>query len=144
MVIDVLLAAQVEPGPVLEEKKVLHRMSEQQLKSARALIKEVCCNYDSTTGGCLLLDRGEVVPCPQLISQSICCRYFRDVLLEDKRGKELKAEIFGLDHRKVCAACGGHFQAISNRAKYCAKCAKIQQKEKAAERKRKQRGYVTL
>lgn len=137
MVIDVLLAAQVDPGPVPEEKKVLRRMSEQQFKSARALIKEVCCNCDSTTGGCLLLDRGEVVPCPQLISQSICCRYFRDVLLEDKRGKVLKAEIFGLDHRKVCAACGGHFQAISNRAKYCAKCAKKVRNEQAANRMRK-------
>ena len=116
------------------EKKVL-RMREQQLKSARALIKDTCCNYDSTTGGCLLLDRGEVVPCPQLITQSVVCKYFRDVLLEDKRAKELKAEIYGIAHWKTCAVCGGQFQAISNRAKYCAKCAKEIRLEQ-------QRGYM--
>lgn len=121
------------------EKKVLPRMNDKQVKTARALIRDTCSNYDTTTGGCLLLDRGEVVHCPQMHSNSVCCKFFRDVLLEDKRAKELKAEIYGLDHRKVCAACGGHFQAISNRAKYCAKCAKEQQRKNAAARKRKQR-----
>ena len=119
-------------------------MSEKQAKSARSLIREICCNYDSTTGGCLLLDRGEVVQCPQMITQSLCCKYFRDVLLEDKRGKELKAEIMGEDFRKVCAVCGQHFRAVSNRAKYCAKCSKEQQRKNATARKRKQRRNVTL
>ena len=119
---------------------MIYRMSTQQLKTAKSLIKDTCCNYDCSTGGCLLLDRGEIVPCPQLISQSVVCKYFRDVLLEDKRARELKAEIFCIDNRKVCAICGGQFQAISNRAKYCAKCAKEQQRIKATERKRKQRG----
>ena len=122
MVKNILLETQQDKE--IEVKRVKLHMSVEQAKTARGLIKDVCCNYDSTTGGCLLLDRGEVVPCPQMISQSVICKYFRDVLLEDKRAKELKAEIYGLDHRKVCAACGGHFQAISNRAKYCARCAK--------------------
>lgn len=122
------------------DKKVLPRMNDKQVKTARALIRDTCCNYDTTTGGCLLLDQGEVVTCPQMHCQSICCKHFRDVLLEDKRAKELQAEIYGLDHRKICAECGGHFQAISNRAKYCAKCAKEQQRKRATERKRKQRG----
>lgn len=128
----------------IEVKRVSLRMSDKHLKTARGLIKEICCNYDSTTGGCLKLDRGVVVPCPQMIAQSVVCKYFRNVLLEDKRAKELKAEIYGLDQRKVCAACGGQFQAISNRAKYCARCSKEQQRKKASERKQKQRGYVTL
>lgn len=119
---------------------MIYRMSEKQLKSARSLIREVCCNYDGATGGCLLLDQGEVVQCPQVIAQSVICKYFRDVLLEDKRGKELKAEIYGLDHRKVCAACGGHFQAISNRAKYCAKCAKEIRLKQQREYMRAKRG----
>lgn len=118
---------------------VLH-MSEKQAKSARALIKEICCNYDNATGGCLLLDRGEVVQCPQMIARSVICKYFRDVLLEDKRSRALKAEIFNLDHRKVCAACGGHFQAISNRAKYCAECAKKVKNNQTAARMKKYRG----
>lgn len=119
---------------------MIYRMSEKQMKSARSLIKEICCNYDTSTGGCLLLDRGEVVQCPQMIAQSVVCKYFRDVLLEDKRAAELKAEIYGLDHRRVCAVCGGHFQAISNRAKYCAKCAKEQQRKRNRESMRKNRG----
>ena len=121
MILDVLIETKIAKD--MDEKKVAH-MSTEQAKSARGIIKDHCCNYDSTTGGCLLLDRGEVVPCPQLISQSVICKYFRDVLLEDRRAKDLKAEIYGEDHRKVCVVCGGHFRAISNRAKYCAKCAK--------------------
>lgn len=127
-----------------EIKRVEQQMSVKQLKSARALIKDTCSNYDCSTGGCLLLDDGFVHQCPQMIRQSVVCKFFRDVLLEDKRAKELKAEIYGINNRKVCAICGGHFQAISNRAKYCAKCAKEQQRKKAAERKRKQRCGVTL
>ena len=43
------------------DKQVLPRMNDKQIKTARALIRDTCCNYDTTTGGCLLLDRGEVV-----------------------------------------------------------------------------------
>lgn len=133
MIVNIFLDTQ--QNKEIEVKRVSLHMNDKQLKTARGLIKEICCNYDSTTGGCLLLDRGEVIPCPQLVSQSVICKYFRDVLLDDKRAKELKAEIYGLDHRRVCAACGGQFQAISNRAKYCARCAKDV-------RLKRQRGYM--
>lgn len=125
------------------KEKMLPKMSV-QFKSAKALIKETCSNYDNTTGGCLLLDQGEVVQCPQLLAQSPCCKFFRDVLLEDKRGRELKAEIMDTDYRKVCAVCGQHFRAVSNRAKYCTRCAQQQKREKATARKQKQRVNVTL
>ncbi len=128
-----------------QEERTVIRMSAQQFRQAGALIKSLCCNYDSSTGGCLLLDRGEVVKCPQLISQSLICRYFRDVLLEDKQGKALKAEIMGEDHVRTCEVCGKPFRAVSNRAKYCAKCAEKMKRKQAADRKRKQRGFhVTL
>ena len=120
------------------------RMSDTQFKTAKALIKGLCCNYDRVTGSCLLLERDEVAPCPQLISQSVICKYFRDVLLEDRDGKTLKAEIMGEDHRKICTVCGSQFRAISSRAKYCAKCAKAMERRKATERKRKQRNNVTV
>ena len=100
------------------------RMNDKQEKTAQALIRESCCNYDRVNGDCLLLDRGEVVQCPQMITQSVVCRHFRDVLLEGKDGKALKAAIMGDDHLKACAVCGRPFRAISNRAKYCAECAK--------------------
>ena len=128
----------VETG--IEGKRVLPViMNEKQFKSAKSLIKDTCSNYDCSTGGCLMLDNGFVVPCPQLSRQSIVCKFFRDVLLADKRAKELKSEIYQPKNRRICAACGGHFQALSNRAKFCAKCSKEQQKKKASERKRKQR-----
>lgn len=116
------------------------RMSDKQHRSARALIHNLCCNYDRVTGGCLLLDRGEVVQCPQMVSQSLVCKYFRDVLLEDKDGKALKTEIMGQDHLKTCEVCGQPFRAVSNRAKYCGRCAKKVRNKQTAERMRKYRG----
>lgn len=127
-----------------EGERVLPRMSVQQFKQAKALIKEICCNYDSVTGGCLLLDRGEVVQCPQMLSQSLCCKYFRDVLLEDKRARELKAEIMGEGFIRTCESCGKRFRAVGNRAKYCTRCAEMVKREQATKRKQKQRGNVTL
>lgn len=119
------------------------RMSDSQRRRADALIKSLCANYFH--GNCLLLDVGVEVPCPQLITNSLVCRYFRDVLLEDKDGKALKAEIMGEDTAKTCEVCGKPFRAISNRAKYCARCSEIQTRKQATARKRKQRGvHVTL
>lgn len=115
------------------------RMSESQQRTACALIRKICCNYDRVTGGCLLLDRGEVVQCPQMITHSVVCKYFRDVLLEDREGKPLKAEIMKEDHVKTCMVCGKPFRAISNRAKYCASCSARVKNKQAAERMRKYR-----
>lgn len=119
-------------------------MSDKQHRSACALIRNLCSNYDRSTGGCLLLDHGEIVQCPQMITQSLVCRFFRDVLLEDRDGRALKAEIMGDDHLKSCAVCGQPFRAISNRAKYRARCSPKVARELATERKRKQRQRVTL
>ena len=97
----------------------------EQYHSARAMIKGLCSNYDNPTGGCLLLDRGEIVPCPQLNTPCLVCRFFKNVLLEDPDCKVLKAEIMGDDRVKECAICGQPFRAVSDRAKYCARCSKI-------------------
>ena len=120
------------------------RMSDKQHRSSCALIRNLCSNYDRSIGGCLLLDHWEIVQCPQMITQSLVCRFFRDVLLEDRDGRALKAEIMGDDHLKSCAVCGQPFRAISNRAKYCARCSPKVARELATERKRKQRQRVTL
>ena len=116
------------------------RMSDKQHRNACALIRNLCSNYDRSTGGCLLLDRGEIVQCPQMITQSLVCRFFRDVLLKDRDGKALQAEIMGDDHLKSCAVCGQPFRAISNRAKYCVRCSKKVKNRQTAERMRKYRG----
>lgn len=95
-----------------------------QYYSPPALIKNLCCNYDNSTGGCLLLDRGEVVKCPQKQSPNLVCRYFRDVLLESPEGRALKAKIMGDDHIKTCEGCGQLFRAVADSARYCARCSR--------------------
>lgn len=120
----------------------MYRMSEKQAKAARSLIRDKCCNYDSTTGGCLLLDYDGGGVCPQTITQSLLCVFFRDVVLEDKQGRELKAEITKADHLKTCTVCGQQFRATSNRAKYCAKCAKETRLKQKRQYIREKRGGV--
>jgi len=45
------------------------------IESVNALVKKSCCNYDN--GNCLLLDDRETCVCPQLISYSLLCKWFR-------------------------------------------------------------------
>ena len=50
-----------------------------QRRRCNRLIKRLCANYDN--GNCLLLDDGEPCVCPQTISYSLLCRYFRNAVL---------------------------------------------------------------
>ena len=61
-----------------------------QRSRCNRLIKRLCANYDD--GNCLLLDDGEPCVCPQTISYSLLCRYFRNAVLP--ADKELYADIF--------------------------------------------------
>ena len=49
-------------------------MNYQQYRAARRLVHS-CCNYDG--GCCLLLDDGEECVCPQSITYSLICKWFR-------------------------------------------------------------------
>ena len=120
------------------------RMSSKQYRDACSLIRNLCCNYDRVTGGCLLLDRGEVVKCPQMLTQNLVCKHFHDVLLEDKDGKALKAAIKGEDNKRSCAVCGRPFKAVGNRAKYCARCGKKVRREQQSEWVKKKRVSVDI
>lgn len=53
-------------------------MTYQQYRTARRLVHE-CCNYDC--GNCLLLDDGEGCICPQSITYSLICKWFRAAVL---------------------------------------------------------------
>ncbi len=53
-------------------------MTYQQYRAVRRLVHS-CCNYDQ--GNCLLLDDGEECVCPQSISYSLICRWFRAAVL---------------------------------------------------------------
>lgn len=114
------------------------RIKTTERRKVRTLIKEECCNYQQ--GNCLLLDDGEPVPCPQLISGSLSCRWFRDAVLPID--KELHAEIMGDAAMKQCCICGKPFRAVSNHAKYCERCRKSERKKQYRESKQKARENV--
>jgi len=115
-------------------------MTPGQRREAVKLIRKICCNSDD--GNCLLLDDGERCVCPQRISYSVICKFFRWVLLEDKQGLSLKAAIFRDETTKWCAVCGKTFQSKSNNAKYCGDCAVVVLRKQKATHARQRRVSV--
>ena len=112
-------------------------MTDSQFRRAKRLIRRQCANYNN--GCCLLLDNHfESCPCPQMITYSLLCRYFRAAVLPDD--VELYAEIMDGPDRKRCILCGKPFHAGSNRAVYCARCAEQERRRKTRERVRRHRG----
>ena len=112
-------------------------MTGRQKQRAVRLIRHRCSACDN--GNCLYLDDGEEVVCPQTISYSVCCKFFRRVLLCDEAGQTLEAELFKKDAVKNCVICGATFVSTSNRAKYCADCKAVAQRQQKAEYARKYR-----
>ena len=114
-------------------------MTEGQSVRANTLIRELCANFDD--GCCLLLDDGyDPCPCPQLISNSLVCHYFRTAVLPSDR--ELCGEIVGQLPRWRCCICGKSITRTSNAVKYCKVCAARQRRKKDTERKREKRLLV--
>lgn len=108
----------------------IKHMSEEQFRRAKKRIRALCANFDG--GNCLLLDDGDTCICPQIISYSLLCRYFRAAVLPADR--VLHADIMGTDDRKKCASCGMLFYPRSNRALYCDRCAKNEERRHTRER----------
>ena len=108
----------------------LFRLTPGQLRSVRGLAKR-CCNF--LDGECLLLDGA----CPQFISRSLICRWFRHAVLPEQ--PKLEQAILTSKKLHRCQVCGKDFLARSGRAKSCRECAaKVhrQQKTKSARRRR--------
>ena len=110
---------------------ILH-ITYQQYRTARKLVHS-CCNYEG--GNCLLLDNGEECVCPQSITYSLVCRWFRAAVLPLDTG--LYAALLHRADMKKCVLCGSLYLSKSNRAKYCPECAVTARKRKEAERQRK-------
>ncbi len=93
--------------PPIERKPdgSLYRMTPAQRKQANALIRRECCCYED--GNCMLLDDGDTHTCPQTISFSVCCKWFRWSVLPQVG--TLEAEIFRDKELKRCAVCGRVF-----------------------------------
>ena len=114
------------------------RMNYQQYRAARRLVHS-CCNYDY--GNCLLLDNGEECVCPQSITYSLICKWFRAAVLP--LDCVLYAALFPQGGMKVCAECQHLFRSVSNRAKYCPTCAaKVHRRQKAASERRRRASGV--
>lgn len=115
----------------------LPRMTTKQHREAVKLIRRRCCNCDH--GNCLLLDDGDEVVCPQTLTHSVCCTYFRHVLLHEPEAQALYAALFNKDDLRRCVRCGKSYASHGNRAKYCDGCKLIVQREQKAEYARKRR-----
>ena len=117
----------------------LPRMDNRQFRRAKRLICRLCANYDN--GNCLLLDDGETCVCPQTISYSLLCKWFRAAVLPDDR--ELQAELYQREDLRRCTVCGASFASSSNSVKYCPDCRKRITRKQTVERMRKRRAHVT-
>ena len=115
------------------------RLSPLQSRRVKALVKKECCNCDG--GNCLLLDDGDTCICPQIISYSLLCRWFRVAVLP--LDQELYAELYRREDMRRCVLCGTSFVPGSNRAKYCPDCRTRIIRRQTAERMRKRRSPVT-
>ena len=116
----------------------LYRMTPAQRKQAASLIRRECCCCEG--GNCIVLDDGDTHTCPQTISFSVCCKWFRWSVLPQIG--TLEAEIFRDKDLKRCAVCGGVFVPKSNRAKYCPGCAARVHRRQKTESERKRRSAV--
>ena len=116
----------------------LYRMTPAQRKQAASLIRRECCCCEG--GNCIVLDDGDTHTCPQTISFSVCCKWFRWAVLP--LDGTLEAEIFRDKELKRCAVCGRVFVPKSNRAKYCPDCAARVHRRQKTESERKRRSCV--
>lgn len=57
----------------------IKRLSPPQSRKVNSLVRRECCNCDN--GHCILLDDGDECVCPQLISYSLLCKWFRIAVL---------------------------------------------------------------
>ena len=111
----------------------LPRMNDSQFQRAKKLIRHLCANCDS--GCCLLLDDGDPCPCPQMISSTLICKYFRAAVLPADR--ELYGEIMSARPVRCCRICGTPIFPRSNSVKYCPACDARERRRRDWERKAK-------
>lgn len=109
------------------------------------LARKNCCNFsekgpNGTHDYCLM------GACTCLLKEDKICRYFGEAVVTYRalRDRGLQAEWqdlcqgVGAVRNKVCV-CGEEFRQTSPRQRYCPKCQKLSQTEKARMRKRRQR-----
>ena len=117
-------------------KEVKCSLKLRQFRKVSRLVRRACCNC--IDGNCLLLDDGETHTCVQLISKyHIFCNHFKDAVLP--LDKELYRELICGNDYKRCQSCGTRFYSKARNKRYCNQCAERIKRQKAAERKHRQR-----
>lgn len=107
------------------------RMNEDQLKVARKLIKQYCCNYQQ--GSCIVLDWSFCNICPQWISYSLLCKWFRNAVMPNDR--DFCWEVLNPQAAKRhCQICEKLFVPTGPNSKYCESCATEQRRKKTRTR----------
>ncbi|TDA20836.1 hypothetical protein E1963_14540 [Extibacter muris] len=91
-------------------------------------------------GNCIALNNWDTYTCPQMISFSVCCKWFRWAVLP--LAGTLEAEIYQGRDLKRCAVCGSVFVPKSNHEKYCPDCAARVHRRQETESERKRRSRV--
>jgi len=111
-------------------------MNTTQFRRAKKLVRSLCANHDY--GNCVLLEnRFGTCVCPQLISYSLICKYFRTAVLP--MDKELHAEIMETDKLTYCYDCQQPFVPDRKRTIFCRTCADRHKRQCKREWARKNR-----
>lgn len=115
----------------------LIQMTPKQRIRANRLIRRMCANF--MDGECVCLD----CECPQIISYSLLCKYFKRAVLP--LDKELEAGIMknSIEHR--CDDCGIPIEKTGNKKRYCVRCSRkryLAAKAKYEREKRYMRGKI--
>ena len=114
-------------------------MTYQQYRAARRLVHS-CCNYDC--GNCLLLDNGEECVCPQSITYSLVCKWFRAAVLPLAAGLCLALIPPPSSKQRRCRECGRLFTLPKHNTLYCSTCAANRARQSKREWARKKRADV--
>ena len=80
--------------------------------------------------------------CPQFISRSLICRWFRRAVLPQQ--PKLEQAILSPKKLRRCEVCGKGILARSGRTKYCPACAKEVHRQQKAKSARKRRSDVEI
>ena len=115
------------------------RMNYQQYRTARRLVHS-CCNYNC--GNCLLLDNGEECVCPQSITYSLICKWFRAAVLPLDAGLCAALSPAPSIGQRRCRECRRLFIPPKRNTLYCPACAANRAKRSKREWARKKRAGV--
>ena len=116
---------------------MLLQMTSGQRRQANKLIQDMCINYED--GECVILG----CVCPQMISYSVLCRYFRQAVLP--YNAVLEADIRKINAPFLCKGCGNPIIRTGNKKQYCSQCAReryLRAKAKYERKVRCRRGKI--